>query len=388
MYGRTQFSELLKFFPKSYFNAQVKAYNSDKYSKTFKSWNLFVLVFYGHLTNSKSMRSMLSGYNSQTPYHYHLNTGNVKRSTLSEALRKRSYEPFEKCCEYLMKQVHKNVSKDVNSLISILDSTPIPLRGNGYEWTQHRSAYRIPGLKAHFAINGDKNTPYFLNISDSNVNDITVMKTHIEIEKGVTYIMDKAYLDYNWWNQIDLANAKFVTRIKVNTKYEVIENNRINVSQESNILSDETIHLTNKKPRAGAINNYAFKNLRLVTAKRENGNLIHIITNDFERSAEEISDLYKQRWQIELFFKWLKQKLKLKTFFGKSENAVKIQIYIAVICYLLIQLLKEMSKTKQTISEIANQLRHGIFNRIDLINYHARRKEKLLNLSRNQEVLL
>ncbi len=189
-------------------------------------------------------------------------------------------------------------------------------------------------------LRSDTNSPTYVNITPPNINDITDAKNHIQIQKGFTYVIDKGYVDYDWWHEINEEEAVFVTRTKTNTAKKVVKELEISRENHATIKSDQIIHLTNTRPRAGKKNKYANKNIRLVTIFREDKKPMKIITNDFNRDAQEMADLYKQRWQIELFFKWIKQKLKLKSYFGQSENAVKIQIYTALIRYLLMKLMQ------------------------------------------------
>lgn len=328
------------------------------------------------VSQTKSLRRLVGGFNSHTNSHYHLNVNPVKRSTVSDALTKRSVEPFKQICEKLMSKVSRKDKKSCDEFISIIDSSPIYLKGRGYEWAQKTRTKITIGLKLHVELESHSDAPTYVNITNTNVNDISDAKNNIIIKKGSTYVVDKGYLDFNWWYKIDEVGAKFVTRIKTNTAYKVIEDQTIAEESKEIIQADQVIQLTNRKPRSGKINDYAFKNLRLVSVYREGKGPLEIVTNDFERSAQEIADLYKQRWQVELFFKWIKQKLKLKSYFGQSENAVKIQIYVALITYLLMKLLKMSSKKWDKMLDLQTWLQNGLFVK-DNINteYYRRRRQ-------------
>ena len=377
MFGITRFSQLLTHLPKKAFKKIVAECGADKYLKKLKSWDLITIMLYGQLTQAKSLRTLVNGFSSHSNEHYHLNTQDIKRSTLSDALAIRSIEPFKKLCEHLMNNVSRSDRKKCKEFVSIIDSSPIQLKGYGYSWTEETKNIRLQGLKLHLEIDSIENAPTYVNISASNINDITDAKNYIKIKKDYTYVVDKGYFDFNWWYKINLLKAYFVTRTKSNTAYKVVKELEVFETDKEIILSDEVIHLTNKKPRKGKINKYANKGVRLVTVIREGKKPMPIITNDFKRTALEIAELYKRRWQIELFFKWIKQKLKLKSYFGQSKNAVIIQIYCALISYLLMRLMSKSSDLWKTMLELQTWLQHGLFVR-DSINtfYYRQRKQK------------
>ena len=373
----TRFSQLMNYFPTNTFKKIIKTEQADKYVKKFKTINLMNVMLYGQIVQAKSMRRVVEGFNSHNNCHYHLNTKSIKRSTFSEALSKRSVEPFKQICELLMAKVNGKEKKKCEEMISIIDSTPISLKGKGYEWALENKNNRTTGLKIHLELRSDTNSPTYVNITPPNINDITDAKNYIQIQKGFTYVIDKGYVDYDWWYKINEEEAIFVSRAKTNTAKKVVKELDISLENQDTIKSDQIIHLTNSRPRAGKKNKYANKDLRLVTIFRVDKKPMEIITNDFERDAQEIANLYKQRWQIELFFKWIKQKLKLKSYFGQSENAVKIQIYTALISYLLMKLMQQASKKWSKLIDLQTWLQHGLFVKDSInTNYYQRRRQK------------
>lgn len=376
MNNTTRFSQLMKHFPKDIFQNIIEQEKADKYVKSFTTKNLLDVMLYAQITQSKSLRRVVDGFNSHANSHYHLGCQKIKRSTFSEALSKRNLEPFKQICEVLMKTLSSKRKRECNEFISIIDSSPIMLKGHGYEWALDHKTHRMTGLKIHVEIDGADNAPSYVSITPANVCDITDVKDQLPLRKNTTYVMDKGYTDYNWWRRINDQESYFVTRCKSNMAKKVIKSQTVPSQSSQLIKSDQLIHLTNKSPRGGKINQYAGKDLRLVTVFREDKKPMDIITNDFDRTAEEIADLYKQRWQIELFFKWIKQKLKLKKYLGFSENAVKIQIYTALISYLLMQLLKNASEKWSTMLEVQTWLQHGLFIKDSLNRWHYRRKRK------------
>ena len=386
MYSMTRFSKLLKLFPKSSFQQAVAQSKADHYVKSFKSWDLLVTMLYGQITQTKSLRRLVDGFNSHNHDHYHLGTNACKRSTISESLSKRNVEPFKRVCDLLLSQASKKHKSECKNLVSLIDSTPIRLVGRGFEWTEAWKNRKEQGLKVHVELNQQNNCPSYANITASNVNDITDAKTHIKIQKGTTYVMDKGYLDYNWWHEIDQKQAYFITRIKSNTAYKVTK--ELGNDNERYIQSDQVIEFKHKHPGGKRVNKYHGQPLRLVTVHRPDKKPMALITNDFDRSASEISKLYKDRWQIELFFKWMKQKLKLKTFFGRSENAVRIQIYCALIAFLLMKKLKNQTPNWSKMIELQTWLKHGLFVRESInTRYYKRRREKQELIKRLQTTL-
>ena len=390
MYSMTRFSQLLKHFPKATFNKIVHSTGADRYVKKFKSWDLITLMIYGQVSQAKSLRTLIDGFSSHHNSHYHLNTHDIKRSTFSDALSSRKIEPFKLLCEQLMAQVSRSDRKQCKEMISIIDSTSIHIVGKGFEWTSANHCHRTHGMKLHVELRSDLDAPVYANITHANLNDITDAKANIQPKKGTTYLMDKGYIDFNWWYEMNQVGASFVSRTKSNTAMQVIEDLPVYDTDKTSIKSDQIIHLTNKYPGAKRkTNKYANKDLRLVSVYREGKIPLALITNDFERSAAQIAALYKQRWQIELFFKWIKQKLKLKTYFGRSENAVRIQIYCALISYLMMRFMQKNNRMWESALELQTWLQHGLFVR-DSINshYYQRFKEKQRLISQWQTRLM
>ena len=217
--------------------------------------------------------------------------------------------------------------------------------------------------------------PICYTFSKATCNDIEEGKK-FEIEKGNTYIFDRGYMDFNWWSEIDEKGAYFVSRLKNNNAY-----NQLSEIQEHNeIVSSQIIQMRRKTSKDGHHNNYSDKPLRKVIVQREGKTPLELITNDFKRGSEEIADLYKSRWQIELFFKWIKQNLKIKKFLGRSENAVKTQICIALIAYLLIYEAKEL---KEIMSECCKYFSESKFVKMINNNVFKTLKPRIYNRTRD-----
>jgi hypothetical protein len=215
---------------------------------------------------------------------------------------------------------------EIKDVVSLLDSSNIRISGRGSDWTEATKTRCGKGLKLHIQCGGKSKLIEAASITHTNVNDITEAKEFV-LEEGRIYVFDKGYLDFNWWNKIACMNSYFVTRIKKNTAYKIIEERSIEGCSE-NIVSDKVIELTNKNPGGGRKNLLANKALRLVEVyDRERQKTYLFISNILDKGADEISLCYKQRWGVELLFKWLKQNLKVTKFLSESENAIKTQIY-------------------------------------------------------------
>lgn len=381
MFSISRFGELAQLLPKRVFQNAVEQGNVDKYVKTLRSQDLLQLLIGGQLQSATSLRQLVQLHNTQVQHHYHLGMAKVSRSTLSDALANRSAEPFKATCHSLMQQLARQQRQELGALIGLLDSTPIKLENSRFNWAEPSRTQRGRGLKIHTLMNAASKAPEYLNISSMNVNDITDAQ-QMPIEPSMIYVFDKGYCDYNWWKTLNDAGASFVTRLKSNAAY-TVKHHRPSISP--NIISDEIIHLSNKRPGGGRINQYAGQPLRLITVQRPDKRPMLLVSNELHDDAQRIADLYRQRWQVELLFKWLKQKLKLKTYWGNSENAVKLQIYAALISYLLVMLLHKTQHSGDTLSEFLITLKSTLYQRQKTDwHYYQRRRERELEIAKRQ----
>lgn len=367
MYRNTRFSELMKGLPRRTFEHSVNKAKADKYNKGFRSWDHLIAMVYAQVSGCQSLREVEASFNSQTAHHYHLGTKEIKRSTLSDANANRSSDVFAAVCGQLLQQVHRKMRKELRELLYLIDSTPIPLKGLGYDaWTKDNHSHRTQGLKVHVILAPQIDAPVRVDITAPNISDVE-MGRKTQLETGATYVFDKGYNDYNWWFRINEAEGYFVTRFKKNAALNVIESRIVDRNIEKNIIEDSVVMFKNKHPGGRRVNNYYGTELRRIVVDREDKETpLVLVTNDFDRSAEEIASLYKQRWGIELFFKWLKQNLKIKKFLGRNQNAVKIQIYTAVITYLLAKMYQQINGIKKSLKMCIIELRAGLFQRPEI----------------------
>ena len=376
MYRNTRFRQLLEGLSRGEFERMVSKHESDKYSKGFSSWSHLVTMMYAQLSGCRSLRALETGFNNQASHHYHLGCRTVKRATLSDANSKRDATLFMDVCRGLMTQVNRRLRREVDDFLYLLDSSPITLKGSGYdEWTLENRTRNTQGVKLHLLLNSKTETPHYFNVTAANVNDITDA-THVEIEPGATYVFDKGYCDYNWWHEINSKGAIFVTRFKKNASLVLVRERAIPAAAGETILGDNIVKFKNKHPRAKHINLYEAP-LRQITVKRPGYNTpLVLATNDFERSAEEIAACYKKRWGIELFFKWIKQNLKVKRYLGRSENAIRIQIASALISYLLIALYRQAHRAKNSMKELLVLISTSLFQRPEIDQYLMKKRRR------------
>jgi IS4 transposase len=388
MFRINRFQQLLKFLPRSSFEGMISRHKADKYSKGFGCWDQLVCMLYAQLSGASSLRVLEAGFNSQSRHHYHLGVGRIKRSTLADANTKRDTAVFEEAARHLMAGVARCVRQQSQQLMYLLDSSPIALQGREFDqWTLHNKTRHTQGLKLHVLLNAQDQVPQWHSITAPNVNDLT--EGHrVPIEAGARYVFDKGYCDYGWWHCIDQAQAFFVTRFKRNAKLQVVHTSTIDEADSSWLVSDEQVCLSNKYPRGGRVNPYG-KPLRRVVIKRQgHATPLVLATNDMQSPASDIARNYKERWSIELFFKWIKQHLKIKRFLGRSANAVRVQILTALIAYLLLSLLNRAQGHKKSLWMLLAELRESLFDRLESSeSAYGRRRQYELKVLKNQALL-
>ncbi|WP_051640592.1 IS4 family transposase [Thiomicrorhabdus sp. Milos-T2] len=368
MFNSTRFAQFLKPI-RTTFQSLVHQYQTDKHAKGFSSWNQLVAMMYAQLSGTKSLRQLVEGFNAQSSHHYHLGVKELKRSTLSEANRKRSADVYQALCQQLMAGVNRQLRKELHAFTYLIDSSPIQLLGKGFDWAVQGS--RVTGFKLHMQLELSNQVPVCFEITQANIPDITQAREW-NLEPGSTYVMDKGYLDYLWWKKLNDQKIKLVCRLKKRAAITVIQSYELD-EKAPHILEDQCIEFSgsSQKKRLGQ-----FQMRRVVVKRDDNKGELVLITNDFERSAQEIAHLYKQRWQIELFFKWIKQHLKIKSFIGQNSNAVRIQVLSALIVYLLIKLEQMKNKSAEPLRVTFWRLAHGLFERPIQQSEYFRRKQQ------------
>ncbi|MBK9786166.1 MAG: IS4 family transposase [Betaproteobacteria bacterium] len=385
MFRISRMQEILKGLPRGAFDRLVSEHQADKYSKGFGCWDQLVAMLYGHLSGAESLRQLEAGFNSQSNHHYHLGTGPVRRSTLAEANGRRGAVVFEQAARLLMGQASRQLRRESQGLLYLLDSTSITLKGPGFDaWTQGNSTRHTQGIKLHLLYAAHEQIPLQHSFTAANVNDVSE-GIKLPIERGATYVFDKGYCDYNWWANIDAQHARFVTRFKYNAALRVDTSRPIAAADRDTILEDQIVRFAYRHQGGGRRNRYEKPLRRIVVARPDKERPLILATNDLDTLASVIAQHYKDRWQIELFFKWIKQHLKIKRFLGRSENAVRIQILCALISYLLLALYKKAHAFTGSLWMLLATARASLFQRPSLeVARDQRRREQRLAFSQRQ----
>jgi putative transposase len=366
----------MKGLPRGTFDQLVKKHNADKYSKHFGHWDQLIAMLYAQLSGTTGMRPLVKGFNSHVSHHYHLGVAPLKRNTLADANKNRADTVFSETAAWLMTQVSRKERNESKELMFLLDSTSVTLKGREFEhWTADNRTRNTQGIKLHVLMESQSKTPAWSSFSAANVNDVDLARA-VPLEPGALYVFDKGYCDYNWWHSIDTAGARFVTRFKKNAGLKTVEERVIPEVERNVILGDRLVTFRSKNP--GGKRNHYDKPLRCITVERsDKPTPLVLATNDLTASASAIAQSYKDRWAIELFFKWIKQHLKIKKFLGRTENAVRIQILTALISYLLIALHKQRNALTDTLWECLYLVRATLFQRLatETSRYKRRRDE-------------
>lgn len=335
------FHHLLKHVPWHRFDAFVEEHGADVRVRKLSTKAQLVALLYGQLSGAGGLRSIVTGLSSHAARLYHLGISEVRRSTLSDANAKRSPEVFAGLLEVLMKQAHRGLRRQLAGTTYLIDSTSVKLNARSADWARFKTG--VCGAKTHVIYDADADCPIYAAVTASNVNDITAAE-QMPIEPGATYVFDLGYYDYQWWSQLDDAGCRIVTRLKKNTPLQIVEENH--VPADGNIISDRIGFLPARQ--ACSRRNPMSDAVREIRIKTDTGKVLRIVSNDLDGDAQEIAGLYRRRWAIELFFRWVKQALNIKHFVGASENAVRIHIAVALIAFLLQRLAQATQQAVQS----------------------------------------
>lgn len=362
------FAQLASFLNRSKFNRIVTKYHGDKYVKHFTCWNQLLALMFGQLSNRESLRDLVIALDAHQPKCYHLGMGkNVSRSSLARANQDRDYHIFEEYAYYLVNRARETRSTNIFELggnVYAFDSTTIDLCLSVFWWAKFRR--RKGGIKVHTLYDVETQIPAFFHITEASVHDSKAMK-EIPYESGSYYIFDRAYNNFKMLYKIHQIGAYFVIRAKANLQYKTIKWKR---RLPRNVLSDLTIGLTGFYPKQ-----YYPGALRLVRYWDEQQEREFVfLTNATHISALQVADLYKNRWQVELFFKWLKQHLKIKKFWGTTENAVRIQVYAAICTYCLVAFVQHDMKLNRSTYEVLQILSISLTDKTNLRELFSKTK--------------
>ena len=360
---RFVFSQLMDFFPKNEFNKCVRRYNGNHRAKTFTCMDQYLSMAFAQLTGRESLRDIETCLRALHSNLYHVGIrGNISRSTLADANEKRDWRIYADFASVLIQRARKLYAQEafgveLNQTAYALDSTTIDLCLTLFPWAQFRK--RKSAVKMHTLLDLKGSIPCFIHVTSGKVHDVNVLDI-LPLEAGAFYIMDKAYTDFKRLYNFTKSMAYFITRAKNNLVF--TRCNYRQVDKATGLQSDQTIRL--KGPKSSQL--YPAHLRRITFYDSDTNKMFVFLTNNFILDALTIAMLYKCRWQIELFFKWIKQHLRIKAFFGTSANAVKTQIWIAVSIYLIIAIMKKELNLRQSLYEILQILSITLFQK-DLI---------------------
>jgi putative transposase len=349
------FASLLKPINRRQFQQIVDQHDGDAYDKSFKSWDHFVVLTYAQLSGVEGLRALVEGFNANSHRHYHLGTGKLSRSTLSDANARRPVGIFAEVFARLVATADRQTRREGSEMVRLIDSSPIPL-GKVFKWSKWNG--RIRGMKLHVVYDPLADIPTCVEATLANVNDVEIGRQTV-IEPGTTYVFDKGYCHFGWWRKINDCGALFVTRKKTNMRVRATKHRPIRKRKGEGfeVLADDEVVLTSKGDSQLPIP------LRRIKVRREKAGTIVLLTNDLERTAVEIAALYKSRWQIELLFRWIKQHLDLRQFLGRNDNAVRLQLLAAMIAYLLLRIAARAHCITMLPLRLAELVRQFLFTR-------------------------
>jgi hypothetical protein len=359
--GKYVFSQLISLISHTSFFSCVKRYKGDYKAKHFSCWNQFLCMAFGQLTHRESLSDTILCLSVNAKKLYHMGIGNaIAKSTLSKANENRNWKIYHDLALLLISEAKKlylhdsELEVDLKNNVFAIDATTIDMCLSAFWWAKFRTTKG--GIKVHTQLDLKTAIPEFIYISPAAVHEVNVMDM-ITFLPDSFYVVDRGYTDFQRLYRVHQAKAFFIIRAKDNLHFNRIHSTM--ADKREGVLCDQQIRLSNYY----AAKDYPEKLRRIKFFDAENNRVLVFLTNNFNLKAIEIALLYKHRWKIELFFKWIKQHLKIKSFWGRTENAVKAQIWIAVCVYVLVAIAKKKFKLKQTLYEILQVISICIFDK-------------------------
>jgi transposase len=358
------FHDLLKQLPWAEFDRLVEAHDADYGVRELSTKSQLIALLYSQLSGAASLRDIVTGMESHAARLYHLGARPPRRSTLSDANRLRPSRVFAALLDRMLSLAHRGLRRHVSEATFLIDSTSVRLNSLSGNWA--RFSHGVYGAKVHVIYDPDADRPTYAVVTAANVNDISVAKT-MPIVPGATYVWDLGYYDYGWWAELAEAGCRIVTRFKSNTPLTMVA--ELAVPAGGAILSDRIGYLPERQAKN---RRNPFRDpVRELCVTIDSGKILRILTNDLDADAQQIADLYKRRWAIELFFRWIKQTLRITRFIGTSENAVRIQVAVALIAFLLLRMTQTVLKITLGPLAFARLVRANLM--------HRRRIDRLLH---------
>jgi hypothetical protein len=378
--GAYLFSQLISIISPKSFKTCVNRYNGDYKTKHFNCWRQYLCMVFGQLTHRESLSDTILCLKANANKLYHIGIGEaIAKSTLSTANENRDWRIFAVFAWILIKESQQLYANDKDLELSIdnpvfaIDASTIDMCLSLFQWANFRSTKA--GIKLHVQLDLRSAIPKFIQITTAAIHEVNILDT-ISYQIDSFYILDRGYIDFKRLYRIHLSKAFFVIRAKDNLNFKCVKSNKKN--KVSGILADQLIVVLGYY----ASKDYPDKIRRIKFYDEEHNRILVFLTNNFELDANEIAKLYKHRWKIELFFKWIKQNLKIKTFWGTSENAVRVKIWIAISTYIIVAIVKKRFNLKQSLYEILQVISVSVFDKmpiIELFTNSTRQNFKELN---------
>ncbi|MCK3686438.1 IS4 family transposase [Maribellus sp. YY47] len=383
--GKYIFAQLTDFLPRRVFDRIVSKHNGNKYVRTFTCWNQMLCMVFGQLTSRDSMRDLLLSLEAHKSKYYHLGFGStITRRNLGKANEKRSYKIFEDFAYVLIEEARKSCYRsdfevNVEGNVYAFDSSTIDLCLSVFWWAEFRKTKG--GIKLHTLYDVKTSIPAFLYISNAKVHDVNALDL-ISYEPGSFYVIDKAYIDFKRLYHLHQQRAFFVTRAKDNMRFKRMYSNP--VDKATGVRYDQIGKLETYYPSR----DYPEKLRRIKYYDYESDKELIFLTNNMELKPTEIAYLYKKRWEVELFFKWMKQHLKIKSFWGTTLNAVKIQMYCAIIAYCLVAIIGNRLKVDRSIYEILQILSISLLDKTPIKEVLTKYDYKNVKELKNKQLII
>ena len=361
--GQTVFAQIMNYIPRHSFRKNVNKYKGNYKVKSFSCWEQFLVMSFAQLTYRESLRDIESCLRAMNKKLYHMGiSSKISRSTLAKANKNRDWRIYHEFAMVLIKTAkdlykNENLFEELDETVYALDSSTIDLCLTLFPWAKYKKTKSA--IKLHTLLDLQNNIPSFIYITDGSVHDVNILDLLVT-EVGAYYVMDKGYIDFQRLYNLNQGNAYFVTRAKTNMKFRRVYSNKVN--KTDGVLCDQIIVLTTPKTQG----KYPDKLRRVKYFNSEINKKFVFITNNFSLPSITIANLYKQRWQIELFFKWIKQHLRIKSFYGTSPNAVKTQIWIAVSIFVLLASIKKQLNIEQSLYTFLKVISISIFEKIPI----------------------
>lgn len=381
--GTYLFSQLISIVSPTSFRTCVNRYNGDYKTKHFNCWRQYLCMVFGQLTHRESLSDTILCLKANSNKLYHIGIGEaIAKSTLSTANENRDWRIFSDFAWILIKEAQqlyvgeKDLELSIDNPVFAIDASTIDMCLSLFQWANFRSTKA--GIKLHVQLDLRSAIPEFIQITTAAIHEVNILDT-ISYQIDSFYILDRGYVDFKRLYRIHFSKAFFVIRAKDNLNFRCVKSN--NKNKASGILADQLIRVLGFY----VSKDYPDKIRRIKFYDEEHDRVLVFLTNNFELDANEIAKLYKHRWKIELFFKWIKQNLKIKTFWGTSENAVRVQIWIAISAYIIVAIAKKRFNLKQSLYEILQVISVSVFDKMPIKDLFANQiQQNFKELNHNQ----